>query len=142
MGYQKGTELEFKYEYDFAVSGGAVSSIALVNKGMNALEAGLVITDFMISVETLLAGTATPTITMGNVGDTDGYAVDFFAAATAGAIINRGDRAGALVWDDTNDHPIYYKIDSAANAIPTVTIATQALTAGKFQVYFKCFKPA
>lgn len=140
MGFPIGKELVFKYEYDFAVSGGAVSAIALVNKGMNALASGLIITDFMISIETTLAGTATPTITLGNAGDPDGYAVDFFGAGTAGAVITRGDRAGALVWDDTNDHAIYYKIDSSANAIPTITIATQALTAGKFQVYFKAFK--
>ena len=142
MGYQKGVEHSFKYEYDFSVSGGAVSSIALVNKGINALESGLVIKEFLISVETTLTGAATPTITFGNVGDTDGYAVDFYAAATAGSIINVGDRAGALVWDDTNDHNIFYKIDSSANAIPTITIASQALTAGKFQVYIKAFKPA
>jgi hypothetical protein len=140
MGFPIGKELVFKYEYDFAVSGGAVSSIALVNKGINALASGLIITDFMISVETTLAGTATPTITLGNAGDTDGYAVDFFGAGAAGAVITKGDRAGALVWDDTNDHAIYYKIDSSANSIPTITIATQALTAGKFQVYFKAFK--
>lgn len=142
MGFQKGVEHTFKYEYDFAVSGGAVSEIALVNKGMNALASGLVIKEFLISVETTLAGTATPTITLGNAGDPDGYAIDFYGAATAGSIINVGDRAGALLWDDTNDHNIFYKIDSTANAIPTITIGTQALTAGKFQVYFKCFKPA
>lgn len=142
MGYQKGKEHNFKYEYDFSVSGGAVSSIALVNKGINALESGLVILDWTISVETTLAGAATPTITMGNVGSTAGYAANFYASATAGSIIARGYVAGALVWDDTNDHPIYYKIDSSANAIPTITIASQALTAGKFQVYIKAFKPA
>lgn len=140
MGYQKGKELDFVYEYDFAVSGGAVSSINLVNKGINGLESGLVITDIMVAVETTLAGSATPTITLGNVGDTDGYMIDFYAAGTAGSILNRGDRAGALVWDDTNDHPIYYKIDSSANAAPSITIASQALTAGKFKVYFKAFK--
>ena len=142
MGFQIGKELEFKYEYDFAVSGGAVSEIALINQGMNALESGLVIKDILVYFETTLAGTATPTVTLGNAGDPDGYMVDFFGAGTAAAVINSGDRAGALVWDDTNDHAIYYKIDSAANAIPTITIGTQALTAGKFQVYFKCFKPA
>lgn len=141
MGYQKGKELDFHYEYDFSVSGGAVSSISLVNKGINGLEAGLVITDMHVSVDTTLAGTATPVVTLGNAGDTDGYYVDFFAAGAAGAVLNRGKAAGALLWDDTNDAAIDYKIDSAANAIPKLTIATQALTAGKFQVYFKAYKP-
>jgi hypothetical protein len=141
MGFQKGKELDFVYEYDFAVSGGAVSSINLVNEGMNNLESGLIITDFTVVVETALTSGGSPTITLGNVGDTDGYMIDFYAAASAGAVLNRGDRAGALVWDDTNDHPIHYKIDSTANAAPSITVATAALTAGKFKVYFKAFKP-
>jgi hypothetical protein len=142
MGYQKGTELEFCYEYDFSVSGGAASgNIALVNKGNNALESGLVITDFSVNVEAELTSGGSAAVTMGNAGDVDGYLVDFFAAGATGAVLNRGDRAGALVWDDTNDHPIHYKIDSAANAIPTITVTTAALTAGKFKVYFKAYKP-
>lgn len=141
MGFQKGKELEFKYEYDFAVSGGAVSSIALVNKGMNALEAGLVITDFHISMETTLASGGSATCTLGDAGDPDGYYVDFFAAGAAGAVLNRGKAAGANVWDDTNDAAIDYKIASAANAIPKLAIGTAALTAGKFQVYFKAYRP-
>lgn len=140
MGYPKGKTLDFKYEYDFAISGGAQAAIALVNKGINALEAGLVITDWYISVETTVVG-ASATVTMGNAGDPDGYCVDIKASMTAGAIINRAAVAGALVWDDTNDHPIYYKIASAADAIPTITIGTANLTAGKFQVYFKAQKP-
>lgn len=140
MGYERGKELKFKYEYDFAVSGGAVGSIALVNKGMNALEAGLVIKDWFISVETTPASGGSATVTLGHAGDTDGYAVDFFGAV-AGDIINMGDRAGALVWDDTNDHNIYHKLASAANAIPRIEVGTAALTAGKFQVYFTAVRP-
>jgi hypothetical protein len=141
MGIPKNKEFYTKYEYDFAVSGGAVSSINLVWKQGEPLAAGMVIKDWTIVVETTLAGSATPTITMGDAGDTDGYAVDFYAAASAGAIINVGDRAGANVWDDTNDHNIFYKIASAANAAPSITIASQALTAGKFAVYFTSIMP-
>jgi hypothetical protein len=141
MGYQKNKEIDFVYEYDFAVSGGAVSAITLVNKGINALESGLVIKDIMVNVETALTSGGSATITMGNVGDPDGYFVDFYSAATLGAVLTAGDRAGALVWDDTNDHKIYYKLDSANNAIPTITVGTAALTAGKFKVYIKAVKP-
>src|SRR5574343_455309 len=141
MGFPKGQELEFHYEYDFSVSGGAVGAISLVNKGMNALEAGLVITDYLISVDTTLTSGGSATVTMGNAGDPDGYRVDFFSAATAGSVLNRGTAAGALVWDDTNDAAIDYKIGSSAYAVPKITVGTAALTAGKFQVYFKAFKP-
>lgn len=141
MGFLKGQEIIFKYEYDFAVSGGAVSTINLVEKGQ-AMAAGLVIKDFTVYVETAITSGGTPTITMGNVADPDGYMIDFFAAATpATAVLNLGDRAGALVWDDTNDHRINYYVSSAANAVPSITIATAALTAGKFQVYFTCIRP-
>lgn len=141
MGYPIGETLDFVYEYDFAVSGGAIGNIQLVNKRNNALAAGLVILDWTINVEAALTGGVT-TITLGNAGSTSGYAVDFFADATLGAVINRGDRAGALVWDDTNDHPIYYKISSAANAVPTVTIGGAAVTAGRFKVYIKAVRLA
>lgn len=141
MGYQRGKEIEFKYEYDFSVSGGAVGNIALVAKGQ-ALESGLIVKSFTVFVETALTSGGAATITMGNAGDPDGYMVDFFAAATpANAVLNVGDRAGALVWDDTNDHNIHYRIGSTADAIPTVTVGTAALTAGKFQVYFICLRP-
>lgn len=141
MGYPIGKELSFHYEYDFSVSGGAVGSIALVNKGMNALESGLVITDFLISVDTTLASGGSATVTFGHAGDTDGYSVDFFAAGASGAVLAPGNAAGALVWDDTNDVKLYHKLASAANAIPRIQVGTAALTAGKFQVYFKAFKP-
>lgn len=142
MGVQIGKEFITKYEYDFSVSGGAVGDIALVWKNGEPLIAGMVVKEWTIVVETTLAGTATPTVTMGHAGDRDGYAVDFYAAATAGSVINVGDRAGALVWDDTDDHNIFHKIASAANATPSISIGTQALTAGKFAVYFKSFRPA
>ena len=141
MGFQKGKGLEFKYEYDFAVSGGAISSIALVCKDVNPLVSGMIITDFSIVVETTLASLGTPTVTFGNAGDADGYAIDFYAAAVSGAVLARGQQAGALVWDDTNDAAIYHKISSSANAIPKIAIGTAAVTAGKFQVYIKAFRP-
>lgn len=141
MGYQKGKPLDFVYEYDFSVSGGAATDIVLVNKGINALEAGLVITDMFIKVETALTSGGSATVTAGDAGDRDGYFVDFFADASANAVINRGDRAGALIWDDTNDHPIYYRIASAANAIPSISVGTAALTAGKFKLYIQAYKP-
>lgn len=143
MGFQKNVPLTFEYEYDFAVDGGSTSAaIALRNVTGNAMAAGLVITNWDMSITTALDGTATPTVVMGNSVDPDGYAIDFFGDATpAGATLNRGDRAGALVWDDTNDHPIDYLIPSAAAAIPKITIATQALTAGKFKVVFTAYRP-
>jgi hypothetical protein len=140
VGYPKFQPMQFTYEYDFAVSGGAVGDIDLVNKGMNALSVDTVITGFTIYVETALTSGGSATITMGNSADRDGYAVDFFAAAAAGAVIRGGEQAGALVWDDTNDHEINYKPASAAASVPSVSVGTAALTAGKFKVVFDAIR--
>lgn len=142
MGIQKDHEFITKYEYDFSVSGGTAGNINLVWKYGEPLAAGMLVKDWYMVVETTLAGSATPTITLGHAGDRDGYAVDFYGDASAGAVINCGDRAGALVWDDTNDHNIFHLIASSSNANPSITIASQNLTAGKFAVYFTSIRPA
>lgn len=140
MGYQKGKPIIFKYEYDFAVSGGAVSTIALVAKDQ-AMDAGLVITNFLVSVVTAFTSGGSATMTLGNAADDDGFLVDTFSAASANAVFNPGSVAGALIWDDTNDHIIPYYLSSTANSIPKLKIATAALTAGKMEVYFTCIRP-
>ena len=141
MGYEKYKKHTFVYEYDFALDGGAIGSINLRRvQGVNELEAGLVIESFTVSIETTLAGAATPTVTLGNAGAVDGYMADIFALGTAGAIVRSGEVAGSLLWDDTNDHEISYKIDSSANAVPKITIGAQALTAGKLKVAITCGK--
>lgn len=138
MGYEPFKEHTFVYQYDFAVDGGAISTINLTNMGVNALEAGLVVEDIQVRVQTALTSAGSATVTLGHAGDTDGYFADIFAIASANAALRPGEVAGALVWDDTNDHQISHRISSAANAVPSVTIGTAALTAGKFQVIFKC----
>ena len=139
MGYQKFQELEFVYYYDFAEHGGAASTINLTAVG-NALEAGLVVEDVEIYVETAFddAGN-TATVTCGNEDDTDGYFADFMTGAeTANYSVRVGELAGALLWDDTNDHKIAYRIPDAGAAVPSITIATEALTQGKAHFVFKC----
>lgn len=139
MGYQKFEELEFRYLYDFSVDGGATGAITLTAQG-NALESGLVVEDIQVYVETAFDDAGdTATVTLGHAGDADGYMADFMTAAeTANTIVRVGEQAGALMWDDTNDHLISYRITSSANAIPLITIGTEALTQGKAHFIFKC----
>jgi hypothetical protein len=138
MTYQKYEEKTFAYEYSFAVDGGAISSITLRNLGINALAAGMIIEDIQILVTEAFAGSATPTCTLGISGTTAGFLADFYASAsTINTPIRVGEVAGSLMWDDTNDHQISYRIPNAASAIPLLTIASQALTAGKMVVVFK-----
>lgn len=140
MGYPKFKELEFVYKYDASVDSPAVATTSMRPVG-NALEAGLIITDIVGYVEEAFdEASGTATVTVGNAGSTAGYFADLRAEAL-GAAIKAGDRAGALVWDDTNDHAIGYKIDSSANAVPKVTVGTSALTAGKLTLIFKAYRP-
>lgn len=140
MTYQKYEELSIVYEYDFAVDGGAISSIALRKNGVNGLEIGMVIEDIQVYVETAFDGAATPTATLGISGTTAGFLADFFGSASLNAVIRVGEVAGSLVWDDTNDHAISYRIATAGAAAPLLTVASQALTAGKAKFVFKVRK--
>ena len=137
MGYEKYKDLEFRYVYDFAVDGGAASTIDLTASG-NALEAGLVITDMHLYIDTAFTSAGTPTVTLGNEDDVNGYFADILALGAAGAVIRAGSVAGDLIWDDTNDHRIDYKLPDAGAAVPSVTIGTAALTAGKITMVVKC----
>jgi len=140
MGFQKFEELEFKYTYDFSVDGGAVGAIALTAVG-NGMLSGLIVEDVQVYVETAFDDAVnTATVTLGPTGgDADGYLADFMTGAeTAGYIVRAGEVAGALLWDDTNDHAISYSLTTDALAVPSITIGTEALTQGKAHFIFKC----
>src|SRR5690606_7379842 len=115
MTYNKYTDLEVAYSYDFSVQGGAIGSIELLPV-TNALKAGMVIEDIQVYVESALvnAGNGATAILGPKGGDDDGYFVDFMALAeVAGSTLRAGQVAGALVWDNTNDNNLSYKIPSA-----------------------------
>jgi len=140
MGYQKFKELEFVYEYDFSTDGGSVGVKTLRALG-NALSSDLVITEVHVFSEIAFNGTATPTVVLGNSVDDDGYLANFYSLVSTISIpVRNGEVAGVLLWDDTNDHEISYKIPSSAAAVPIMTIGTQALTAGKAKFVFKCVR--
>ena len=138
MGFPKFEQFDVMYEYDFAIDGGSIGAKTLRCLNVNPLVAGLVIEEVQVFIETTFAGTATPTCTLGITGTTAGFMADFFGVAAANTPLRNGELAGSLVWDDTNDHEISYRIPNDASAIPLMTIATQALTAGKAKFTFKC----
>lgn len=137
MGLPKNQTLVNKYEYDFSVSGGAVSTIAMTNAGLNAIPAGVKIERVMLVADTLLTSAGTPTVTIGNTTDADGYFADVWAlmSGSGKASIVGGEVAGDLIWDDTNDHGILYSPLVANDLDFNVTIGTAALTAGKLSLY-------
>jgi hypothetical protein len=138
MGYPKNEEQELLFEYDFAKDGGAVGNISL-RPLVNGLKEGCIVRGLEVRTKTALASGGSPTLTLGNTSDADGYMADFYSlASSADSVVNSSAVAGALVWDDTNDHPIHYRIGSAANVQDLViAVGTAALTAGKLEVLVK-----
>jgi hypothetical protein len=142
MGFPKFKEFEVVYEYDFSVDGGSVGSKSLRCLNANPLEAGLIVKAIDVLVETAFDDASdTATVTLGVTGTTSGYLADFMTLAeTVNTAIRTGEVAGSLVWDDTNDHEINYRIPSSAAAQPIMAIGTEALTVGKAKFIFKCIK--
>lgn len=136
--YPKSQKLIKEFVYDFSVLGGATGNISLIaaDPNGNLLPEGFIIEQVMVKTDTALTSGGTPTITVGNTGDADGYLVDIYAAASAvNSVVRSGEVAGALLWDDTNDHEINYRVNgTAANQDVIIAIGTAAVTAGKFRV--------
>lgn len=120
----------FIAQYDFSVLGGAIGTINLLNPltGLPAkLPKGAIITNALIHTLTNASTSGSPTIAVGT-----GAATNDIKAATASssystsallAGIPVGSAATAVVLD--------------ADQSPSITIATAALTAGKFNVIFE-----
>lgn len=123
-------------EYDFAVDGGTQGAIELRAADVYKLQEGMIIKDMFIVVEEAIAG-AGASVTLGDGTDADGFFADFAALATQGAVIRLSEVAGALMWDDTNDHMLAYKCN--ADSALTLTIGSADLTAGKFKVFVEFF---
>jgi len=128
-----------RFDYDFLTQGGAIGPIDLL-PNVSSLTEGMVITDIYVYVEEALVSAGSHTVTLGNT-DVDGFMADFAALAAANnSVIRVGEVAGALVWDDTNDHTLCYRV--GADKSLALSVGTAALTGGKLQVYVEFFNPA
>lgn len=113
-------------EYDFAVQGGAISTITLTSTSSlgNAVPNGAVIHGGYIEVDTILASGGAATVAVGLESTND------LLAATA---------FGSAPWSSTGRKVIIpvgaaTSVKSTASRAITITIATAALTGGKFRV--------
>ena len=142
MGYEKGKLHLNKYEWDFAVDGGATEAIPFRNMGNNDLEAGLVIKRVWLVADTAVTSAGTPTMIIGNTADADGYFADVFALVTTAAklAVAQGEVAGDLIFDDTNDHNIDYQLGAANTLDINLTIGTAAATAGKISLFVEFYR--
>lgn len=143
MGKGRGSLHSQVYEWDFAKDGGAVGQIALRPRPGDAMQEGLIVKEIRIVEKTSVTSGGTPTITFGPSVDADGYLADVFALlGSAPTVVRSGEVAGALLWDDTNDHEINYRIGSAANTQDLVMdVGTAALTAGAIELHVESYMP-
>ena len=105
--------------YDFAVDGGAVSTITL--RGDNKIPAGAVITGGYVDIETAcLSGTGTIAIQVESAGD--------ILAASAQAALTTGRKSVVPAGTGATS------VKTTAERSVAIVIATAAFTAGKFRV--------
>ena len=141
--YIKGEKQSKEFLYDFAVQGGATGDIELNGCDPNgdSLPEGFIIEQVMIKTDTAFASTGSPTLTVGNGADRDGFLADTYAGASAAnSVVRSGEVAGALLWDDTNDHEINYRVGSTNQGV-SISIGTAPVTAGKLRVIVEGYLP-
>jgi len=132
-----------EYIYDFAADGGAQGAIDLSAKaGFAPLPQGAIVTKVGLKVLTAVVGTSS-TVAVGVTTDADG----FMAAIAEATLVDEyvtlsGAQAGALLWDDTNDHDIPFLVNSANDADVSITIGTADLTAGKLAIWVDYYMPS
>lgn len=115
-------------KYDFAVNGGAISTITLAGgKGINKLPVNAVILGGTIDVTTALASGGSATISLGT---TSGSSASSLKSATA---VASWTGAGQLALTPVFTAGTMVKMTAAGSI--TATIAAAALTAGVFEVH-------
>ena len=134
-----------EYVYDFAEDGGAQGEIVLSDKASkDPIPTGAIIKAVHAKVLTALTSGGAATLAWGNGDDADGYsgAAQAVAGFTANALFNGVDNAAALLWDDTNDHPIPVNVADAADGKFGFTIGAADLTAGKMIFLVEYYMPS
>ena len=132
-----------EYVYDFAVDGGATGAIDLSAKaGYAPMPSGAVISKVSLKVITAVSGTSS-TVAVGNTTDPDGYMAAIAEATLVDEYVSStGVQAGALLWDDTNDHDIPFLVNSDNDAVFSITVGTADLTADKIVFWVEYYMPS
>lgn len=133
QGFRNAGRQESEYVWDFAVDGGAVSTIPLWSKASKAkIPVGALILGTCLKVVTGVTTSAAGTLSFGTVTDIDGFH-DGIAAATLADdyAVSHEESKSALLWDDTNDCSKALPVAAANDGAIVAQIETGALTAGK-----------
>jgi hypothetical protein len=116
-----------KLTYNFANDGGATTSTYRLAK----TEGKMMVTKAVVQVETACTATAGAVVTIG----AEGVDVDCFMDATAGALANLADDYAVV-------QTAGQKVVIGSGDYITLYIATQALTAGKINLFLEWVKVA
>lgn len=147
MSLRKNEYLKKEYLLDVAVDTGAtaarVITLRATDPNGNALPEGFVVSKCSAIVETALSPTGGE-LTFGTTDDPNGFLDNIRAAYNAeDSIVRSGEVAGALLWDDTNDHEIDYLVPSTAGDQTVVAeVGTTGLSAGKVRFILEGYLPS
>lgn len=144
-GFKNDGVMVQEYVYDFNVDGGATGEIFLSSKaGYDPLPLGAIIKGVTARVVTAFTSGGSATLAWGNGDDPDGFsgAAVAVASLTQDSLFNGFDNGAALLWDDTNDHPIYVPVINEDDGEFSVSIGTAAMTAGKAVFLVEYYLPS
>lgn len=134
-----------EFVYDVAVDGGALGEKALHAKANSAvIPVGAIIRQVVAHVVTACTSTGSATVVWGNGNDKDGYSGTLIAVATLADnyVNNAWENGSVLLWDNTDDHPIYINVLDAAAGQFIVTVATEVLATGKIIFAVEYYMPS
>ena len=132
------------FEYDFEKDGGAQGEIKLTSKGgKSVLPVGAIIKGVTAKVLTAITSAGSATLAWGNGDDADGFSGTAIGKASLleNVLFNGWDGGAALLWDDTNDHPIFVNVSTVDDGEFNVTIGTADITAGKVLFFVDFYYP-
>jgi hypothetical protein len=146
MTQKRNSVIRKEWLYDFSVDGAISGAFQLrpCDPNGNPLPAGFIVRNAGAKVEEAITPSASRTMTFGTETDPDGFLADIIAAYNAaGSVVRSGEVAGALLWDDTNDHEIDHLI-GATTALQNIfaEIGTGVLTGGKVRFFVEGYVPS
>lgn len=129
----KGVKRTAHVVYDFSKDGGTFGGGNEID--LITLAANTIVHDVWFEVETAVTSAGAATVEVGVTGgDTDGIVKQLGKAVLVADYVSVQDDKGAVLFDDTNDHDIRYKVTSETTL--SLLVGTATLTAGKIHFYF------
>lgn len=135
-GKPQGKSLFESFEYDFSTS----TATSATPHSFDSFPVGAVIRNMWLVASTPVSPSAM-SIDVGNDDDPDGYLGAITGSqSTSGSVASAASQGSALLWDDTNDHLIPYRINNSDQAVFEIEFDDDP-TQGKFEVMVEYYIP-